>query len=247
LDASPPMAAAVTVSAATAARAVCRRDVATDEKMGDLLAEARNLGFLGAGSISRHVEQSRAFAAAAEAILARRSARYQEASGSPHAVVDLGSGSGVPGLVLALHWQSTAFVLVDANLRRTGFLLRAVQELGLTTRVMVVTQRAEDFGRTPSRRGGFDLATARGFGRPGVVAECAAPLLGIGGLLVVSEPPRGSTGAPGRWPTESLAELGMGEAELVGSDYRFAVVTQERMCPLRYPRRVGVPAKRPLF
>lgn len=215
--------------------------------LGDLLAEARDLGFLGAGPVSRHVDQSRAFAAVVEVSLTAHPVRDELAAGSPRSVVDLGSGAGVPGLVLALHWQSTLFVLVDANLRRAGFLLRAVRALGLTARVTVVAQRAEDFGRTPSRRGRFDLVTARGFGRPAVVAECAAPLLGVGGLLVVSEPPPGVSVPGGRWTAEGLAELGMGQAKPLWSAYGFVVVTQQRACPLRYPRRVGVPAKRPLF
>ncbi|MDA8314432.1 MAG: class I SAM-dependent methyltransferase [Actinomycetota bacterium] len=220
--------------------------------LGDLLAEARDLGFLGPGPISSHVDQSRAFAAAVDA--ARSAGRSAVCStheavtaAAPRSVVDLGSGAGVPGLVLALVWERTAFVLVEAHLRRAAFLVRAIRVLDLTERVTVVAERAESFGQTPSRRGTFDVVTARGFARPAVVAECAAPLLGIGGLLVVSEPPP-DTASPGqRWSAEGLAKLGMGRAERAGSAYQFVVMTQEELCPLRFPRRVGVPVKRPLF
>lgn len=153
----------------------------------------------------------------------------------------------MPGLVLAIRWDDAAFLLVEVHGRRAAFLDRAIRELGLEDRVDVVAERAEILGHTAGKRSGFDVVTARGFGRPAVVAECAAPLLRLGGMLVVSEPPadRGTDGS--RWPSEGLAELGMGPAESGGSTFGFVVVRQEQACPPRYPRRVGVPAKRPIF
>jgi 16S rRNA (guanine527-N7)-methyltransferase len=202
-----------------------------------LLSEARDLGFLGPGPVEVQLEHARAFAEAVEAALA---------PSAPRAVVDLGSGGGVPGLVLASRWEAASFLFVEARARRAAFLLRAVAELGMGGRVTVEAARAEVVGRTPSRRGGFDVATARGFGRPAAVAECAAPFLEVGGVLVVSEPPN-SVGAGARWPEAGLAELGMGGPHPVGSGYRFVAVSQVEPCPPRFPRRVGVPAKRPLF
>ncbi len=165
----------------------------------------------------------------------------------PLSVVDLGSGAGVPGLVLAVRWHASSFLLVDAHQRRAAFLLGAIRRLELAGRVVAVAERAETLGRTPQKRGRYDLVTARGFGRPAVAAECAAPFLRAGGLLVVSEPPPAVTAGHARWPAERLAELGMGPARSTGSSYRFAAVTQEQLCPDRFPRRVGVPSKRPLF
>lgn len=168
--------------------------------------------------------------------------------GPPQAVVDLGSGAGVPGLMLAARWENSRFLLVDAQGRRAAFLLRAVRELGFDDRVAVVAERAEVLGRTPAKRGAFDLVTARGFGCPAVVAECAAPFLSVTGLLVVSEPPPDlNADQQSRWSTQGLAQLGMGPPRPMGTDYRFVVMRQLEACPERLPRRVGVPAKRPLF
>jgi 16S rRNA (guanine527-N7)-methyltransferase len=136
-------------------------------------------------------------------------------------------------------------VLLDAAQRRCDALRRAVAELDLTARVDVCQARAEEAGRDPELRGAFQLVVARAFGAPGVTAECAAPLLRVGGRLVVSEPPAGSDG---RWPPGPLAELGFGGgASLDVGDAHVRVLVQERPCPNRYPRRTGVPAKRPLF
>jgi 16S rRNA (guanine527-N7)-methyltransferase len=203
-----------------------------------LLTEARDLGFLGPGPVEGHLEHADAFAEAVESAWT---------CSSPSTVADLGSGGGVPGLVLAARWETSSFLLVEARGRRCAFLLDAVGELGLRGRVVVEGARAEVVGRIPEWRGAFDVVTARGFGRPAVVAECAAPLLEVGGLLAVSEPPPDSCGVTRRWSGEGLAELGMGKAQPVGSAYGFVLVFQEQRCPDRFPRRVGVPAKRPLF
>ena len=146
----------------------------------------------------------------------------------------------MPGLVLALRWASSAWTLVDAAERRCHFLGGAVAELGLAARVRVLQGRAEELGRDPSLRGRFVLVTARSFGPPAVTAECAAPFLEVGGQLLVSEPP---TTAAHRWPAEVTA-LGMAVGPRVGG---IQALIQATPCPERFPRRTGVPAKRPLF
>jgi 16S rRNA (guanine527-N7)-methyltransferase len=154
--------------------------------------------------------------------------------------MDLGAGGGLPGLVLALGWPASHWVYLDASERRTAFLTEAVDEVGLADRVQVLRGRAEDLGRDPALRGGFDLVTARGFGAPAVTAECAAPFLAVGGRLLVSEPP----GDDERWIPAGLALLGLLRGPRL---HGCQVLDQTEPCPDRYPRRVGIPAKRPLF
>jgi 16S rRNA (guanine527-N7)-methyltransferase len=157
--------------------------------------------------------------------------------------LDLGSGGGLPGLPLALVWPQTQWVLLDGSTVRAAFLEEAVSRLGLGGRVEVESARAEEAGRGP-RRGSFDLVVARSFGPPAVAAECGSPLLRAGGRLLVAEPPGGE---PGRWPAEGLALLGMALGEGGRSPTAYQFLVQERECPSRFPRRTGVPAKRPLF
>ena len=120
----------------------------------------------------------------------------------PSSVLDLGSGGGVPGLVVAVdHWTRAQIVLLDASQRRCTYLELCVAALQVGGRVVVHWARAEEAGRDPARRGGHDVVLARSFGPPAVTAECAAPLLAVGGALVVSEPP-GATGD--RWDAAGL-------------------------------------------
>lgn len=202
-----------------------------------VLEEARRLGFLGPGPVEPHLEHAAGYVAAIETDAG--------AGWVPARAADLGSGAGLPGLPLALHFTGTEWILVEAAVRRAAFLRAAVTELGLGDRVAVVEERAEVVGRAPAYRGTFDLVVARSFGPPAVMAECAAPLLRPGGRAVISEPPGGE---PERWPAQGLALLGMAPAAPVqarGAAYQ--VLHQATVCPERWPRRVGVPAKRPLF
>jgi hypothetical protein len=165
-----------------------------------VLEEARALGFLGPGPVASHLDHAAGFVAALAVACAGGAAP------PPARAADLGSGGGVPGLALALAFPGSRWLLVESMARRAEFLRRAVSRLELDDRVEVAEVRAEDVGHSPGSRGGFDVVVARGFGRPAVVCECAAPLLGVGGRAVVSEPPGGQ---PARWPVDGLGILGM--------------------------------------
>ena len=219
--------------------------------LATVLAEARDLGLLGPGPIERHVAHALGFADAATAA---------GLAGGPRRFLDLGSGGGLPGLVLALRWTSSRATLLDAGGRRAAFLERSVAACGLGDRVVVVHARAEQAGRDPAQRGAYDLVVARSFGPPAVTAECAAPFLAPAGLLVTSEPPGtgpaagagrpgdpGAGAGPGRWPSEGLAQLGLVPVTTVSGEFSYHAARLEAPVPDRFPRRVGVAAKRPLF
>ena len=192
------------------------------------LARARDLGLLGPGPVEDHHAPAGGFVDALVGVGGR--------------VVDLGSGGGVPGLPVALARPDLEMVLVDASARRGAFLTAAVEALGIADRVSVVVGRAEAVGRGVLR-GSADAVIARSFGPPAATAECAAPFLRVGGRLVVSEPPEGDD----RWPPAGTARLGLSPVGVSHGSPRIQVLEQIRPCPDSYPRRDGVPAKRPLF
>lgn len=193
-----------------------------------VLERAQQLGFLGPGPVDAHVAHAAAYLPVLEGVSGR--------------IADLGSGAGLPGLPIALARPDLALVLVDAGERRVEALRRAVEELGLEARVDVVLGRAEVVGRG-ELRGTLDAVVARAFGPPAVTAECAAPLLRLGGRLIVSEPPDGAH----RWPAEAIAELGLAIGARLAGPPHLQVLDQVHVCPDTFPRRDGLPAKRPLF
>ena len=161
-------------------------------------------------------------------------------------MLDLGSGGGLPGLVLATYRPELELILVETRQRACRFLREAVRSLELA-RVCVVEARAEDAARRPELRETFDAVVARSFGPPAVTAECAVGFLRVGGRLVVSEPPgdEGSASRAARWPAAGLDDLGFGPPEAGGGSVVSFVLIEKRRCDDRWPRRVGIPAKRP--
>lgn len=222
--------------------------LARQAELSGVLTRARDLGFLGPGPVQAHVEQAGVFAdvLAAERVGADHAEPLPEESG-----VDLGSGAGTPGLTLALdpRLASWRWVLVEAMAKRASFLTAAIEHLDLADRVQVMHGRAEELARNPRYRYRASVVVARSFGAPAVVAECAVGFLLQGGRLLVSEPPsQGSAVGRDRWPKEGLEPLGL-TAEKAVKRPGGGVVQLRRTGPDddRYPRRNGVPRKRPLF
>jgi 16S rRNA (guanine527-N7)-methyltransferase len=192
------------------------------------LDRARDLGLLGPGPAGAHLEHALGFLPALEGVTGR--------------VIDLGSGGGVPGLPLAEARPDLELVLVESSAKRCAFLESAVEAIGLQDRVSVEMGRAEVVGRGPLR-GSASAVVARSFGAPAVTAECAAPLLAPGGRIAVSEPPDSGN----RWPAEGLARLGLERQGEPQGTPRIQVLVLAQPCPEAYPRRDGIPGKRPLF
>src|SRR5262249_59495264 len=114
----------------------------------------------------------------------------------------------------------------------------AVAALGLDDRATVLEGRAEALGRRSELRGAYDVVVARGFAPPAVTAECGAPFLRTGGLLVVSEPPD-PTARDGRWPDDGLALCGLARDRRWRAAFAYPSLGPVSGCAERDPRRVG--------
>jgi 16S rRNA (guanine527-N7)-methyltransferase len=162
----------------------------------------------------------------------------------PEQFLDLGSGGGLPGLVLFENWGVPA-TFVDSMVKRTNFLQEVVEWEGAPRNGHVVNGRAEQVSREPGFDGKFPLVTARSFAPPAVTAECAARFLKIDGILIVSEPP--VEGKADRWNPSSLGQLGLRSEGRVREGAAFQVIRKVRATPDRFPREIGTPGKNPLF
>ncbi|NNE10811.1 MAG: methyltransferase domain-containing protein [Ilumatobacter sp.] len=167
-------------------------DVPTSELV-ETLRQAQRFGFFGPGSIERAIEHAGAFV---DAIGPER-----------HRIVDLGSGGGLPGLVVAEAYPAASVLLIDRREKRTDFLRRAVSRLGWSN-TTVRTDDVEVLAREVEARrtAAFDVVTARGFGPPEATLSLACRLLADGGRIVISEPP---ADVGDRWEVELLDRLGL--------------------------------------
>lgn len=198
------------------------------------LEKSRELGFLGPGDILPHIDHARGFQAAWEL--------YR--STPPSAILDLGAGGGVPGLVVACEWSSNV-TLLDSMEKRCRFLREVLRDAGAPHGPRVVEGRAEVLARDTDLEGGFEAVVARSFGPPAVTAECASRFLAIGGLLIVSEPP--DVPQVTRWSQAGLGKAGLRRLTADNSRGGFVVIEKVRQTPQEFPRPVGVPGKKHLF
>ena len=164
-------------------------------------------------------------------------------------VLDIGTGAGLPGIPLKIVWPQIRITLLESTGKKCRFLEQACSTLGLDD-VEVVEGRAEDLGRDPAHRETYDLALARAVAPLPVLLEYAMPALRLGGWLAA---PKGSA---------ALSEIDASTAafEALGArlhdaapfqppgGLRQTVILVEKTAPTseRYPRRAGMPSRRPL-
>lgn len=163
--------------------------------------------------------------------------------------VDVGSGAGFPGIPLSIMLPGVRFTLLDAQAKRVDFLQSVIDALGLNAEA--VHLRAEDAARSPSLRERFDLAAARAVAPMNVLAEYMLPFVRVGGRMLAMKGP--SLEAELSEADAAVTLLG-GEVErtlptpIPGRDWdhRAVWVRKVRPTPDRFPRRAGLPEKRPI-
>ena len=201
----------------------------------EVLADAQRRGYVGPGDLADFVGHALGYLDGFE-----RADRPPD--GDQPVYVDLGSGGGIPGLVLAIELAGSRWHLVERARGRADWLTRSVARLELQDRVHVRHEPAEVTGRGGLRRE-CAVVVARSFGPPAAAAECAAPLLRVGGHAFFSD-----LDGSARWDEAGLGELGLVLVrQWTGGHGHYAALEQRKVCPDRFPRAAGVPARRPLF
>ncbi|HXA43471.1 MAG TPA: 16S rRNA (guanine(527)-N(7))-methyltransferase RsmG [Candidatus Solibacter sp.] len=152
-------------------------------------------------------------------------------------VADVGSGGGLPGIPLKLAVPGLSLCLVESDQRKAEFLRDTVIALDLTD-VEVQAKRAEEIGRDERHREAYDVVVTRAAAKAPVAAEYCLPLVRPGGLML----------ALAQYKDWDLARRAIGQlgGRLDGERSGVIVVSKLRHTPEQFPRRVGVPGKRPL-
>ncbi|SRR5216683_7469922 len=162
-------------------------------------------------------------------------------------LVDVGSGGGLPGLPLKIMVPQLQVTLVEADGRKAAFLTQACARLGLPG-VRVVGRRAEDAAHDGDLREAFDVAVARALAPMPVLAELCLPFVRVSGRLLAQKTRAEEVNAAGR----AIELLGGGKLRIEPAPSKarrsgvVVVVEKVASTPEAYPRRAGVPARRPL-
>ncbi|HKV29590.1 MAG TPA: 16S rRNA (guanine(527)-N(7))-methyltransferase RsmG [Candidatus Dormibacteraeota bacterium] len=158
-------------------------------------------------------------------------------------VIDIGSGGGLPAVPLAIAMPQVQFTLLEANARKCAFLEHVAGALELRN-VVVAPGRAEELGHLPALREQFDRAISRAAARPEVLLELALPFVRTGGDLVAQVSPLDPVALE---PASRLLGGGPPRLERVDASGRaLMVVPKLASTPSRFPRRTGLPGRKPL-
>jgi 16S rRNA (guanine527-N7)-methyltransferase len=165
-------------------------------------------------------------------------------------VIDVGSGAGFPGVVLKIALPALRATLVEATGRKADFLRFLVEKLALSD-VQVISARAEEMGQDPAHREHYDVALARALADMAVLAELALPLVRVGGRVIAQKGDNPRTEM--ETARNAIVTLGGQIRELLSvavpgleAGRHLAVLDKVASTPAKYPRRPGMPAKRPL-
>jgi 16S rRNA (guanine527-N7)-methyltransferase len=162
-------------------------------------------------------------------------------------LVDVGSGAGLPGLPLKIERPDLSVTLVEADQRKSAFLVQACAVLGLKD-VEVVATRAEEAGHDPRYRESFDVAVARALAPMPVLAELCLPFVRPGGRLLAQKTESDNI-ASAKKAIEMMGGLMRAVVSAPSAARRkgtIVVIEKVRPTPAAYPRRPGVPSRRPL-
>ncbi len=174
----------------------------------------------------------------------------ERTAGDRRQIMDLGSGGGIPGIILAIALPEHDFTLLDATGKKVQFQRDVVESLALRN-VRAVQGRAEELGHDINWRNSFDLVTARAVTSLSALMELGLPFVSMKGWLVL---PKGvdiedelgiARKAAGKLGGTIVSHDLLSNA---GSDVdtRVVLVRKDQATPTAYPRRVGLPARSPL-
>lgn len=165
-------------------------------------------------------------------------------------ILDVGAGAGFPGVPLKLALPDIELTLLEARGKKCDFLRQLVRHLGLQG-VWVLQGRAEELAHRPGVREAFDVVLARALATMPTLAELTLPFAKVGGQVVAQK--RGDFSQEVEEASGAVALLGgrleeVRWVEVAGLDEPRALVILRKTAatPASYPRRAGIPAKRPL-
>lgn len=170
----------------------------------------------------------------------------------PHRLIDIGAGAGFPGLPLKLVYPAMQLTLVESVAKKTAFCQHIVTLLGLEG-VTILAERAETLAQQPQHREQYDWAVARAVASLPILAEYLLPFVRLGGHMLAQKGTLTQTQVELQAAANAIHTLGGNlravlpvQAAGLEEERCLVIIRKAAPTPARYPRRPGMPAKKPL-
>lgn len=168
-----------------------------------------------------------------------------------NSIIDIGTGAGFPGIPIKIVYPSTELFLLEARKKKSIFLEKLIKELNLK-QVQVLKGRAETFGRCTEHREKYDIAISRAVAPLNILSEYCLPLVRIRGLFIaqkgrsyIREVEKGIKAI--QFLGGELIKVEKIQIPFINQDRYLLVINKKKYTPLEYPRKEGLPQKRPLY
>lgn len=176
----------------------------------------------------------------------------QKEAGRRIKVVDLGSGAGLPGVIIGILCPDVEMTMLEATGKKANFIKESIEALNLQN-CRIENARVEDFANFPGNKCGYDVVTARALAELRILCELAMPLLRVKGKMIAMK--------SRLWQTE-LENAGKA-MRILGAQFKkasfyqlhdgtedvercFVFLEKTKVTPYKYPRSNGIPSKKPL-
>lgn len=165
-------------------------------------------------------------------------------------LIDVGTGAGFPGIPLKIIREDIEVTLLDSLNKRVNFLNEVIKELELS-KIQTIHSRVEDFGKNKKYRETFDYATSRAVANLSTLSEYLMPLVKLKGACICM---KGSAVEDEIKQSQKAISILGGAMELVDKfqlpksdiDRNVVLLRKEKLTPMKYPRKAGLPAKEPI-
>ena len=165
-------------------------------------------------------------------------------------VIDVGTGAGLPGIPLKIARPDIILTLLEATIKKTRFLQHVIDKLGLRD-IEIITGRAEEIAHKTEYREKYDLVISRAVAELPVLVELALPFCVTGGIFIAYK--KGNIELEIRLAARAIAEAGGRlndikpiEIDELKEGRKLVIIDKVKSTPEKYPRRAGIPSKRPL-
>lgn len=168
-------------------------------------------------------------------------------------MIDVGTGAGFPGIPIKIVYPDIKITLLDSLNKRISFLNEVIEKLNMKD-ITCIHGRAEDYGCNPDYREKFDICVSRAVANLSTLSEYCVPFINVGGEFIsykasdIEQEVKHSKNAVKQLGCKVIDVIKMNLLDMKENEYErsFVIISKEKVLSKKYPRKSGIPSRKPL-